>query len=250
MAVRRGRGWGMVAVVAVVALWFGLSLDERGRPAWGLPLSGVVIAVDAGHGGPDGGAVSAEGVAEKEVVLPVALYLRDFLQEAGALVVMTRETDTDLAAPGTQWLSRRKTEDLLARARLVDEKKADLLISVHANSIPSPRWFGAQTFYHPGREASGRVAALVQEELRAVLANTDRRPKRRSDLYLIRAVHCPAVLVEIGFLSHPREARLLADAGYQRALALAIYRGVLRYYAGEKPADDARGERIRDIINL
>lgn len=173
----------MAAVVAVVALWFGLNLDHRDRPAWALPLSGVVIAVDAGHGGPDGGAVSADGVMEKDVVLPVALYLRDFLQEAGALVVMTRETDADLAAPETKGLSRRKTEDLLARARLVNEKGADLLISVHANSIPSPRWFGAQTFYHPGREASGRVAALVQEELRAVLANTDRQPKRRSDLY-------------------------------------------------------------------
>src|SRR5690625_2868362 len=64
---------------------------------WSTPLSGAIIAIDAGHGGPDGGAVSKSGIIEKDINLAIALYLRDFLQEAGAVVVMTREKDEDLA---------------------------------------------------------------------------------------------------------------------------------------------------------
>lgn len=73
---------------------------------WNLPLAGKVIALDAGHGGPDGGAVSRQGVIEKDVNLAVTLYLRDYLQQAGALVVMTREGDYDLASPETKEIGR------------------------------------------------------------------------------------------------------------------------------------------------
>jgi N-acetylmuramoyl-L-alanine amidase len=115
---------------------------------WTLPLSGKTIALDAGHGGPDGGASSKEGVIEKDINLAITLQLRDYLQQAGALVVMTRETDTDLADPGTKGYSKRKTEDLHNRADMINEKNADMFLSVHLNSIPSPRWKGAQTFYY------------------------------------------------------------------------------------------------------
>ncbi|PYI50105.1 N-acetylmuramoyl-L-alanine amidase CwlD [Paenibacillus flagellatus] len=196
---------------------------------WTMPLSGKVIAIDAGHGGPDGGAVSSGGLVEKEVNLAISLYLRDYLQQSGAVVVMTREEDTDLAAEGTKGYSKRKTEDLLKRVDLIRSKKADMLVSIHLNSIPSPKWNGAQTFYFPTNAEGKKLAESIQGEIRANLNNTDRVPKTEDTFYLLKALDIPATLVEVGFLSNPQEARLMADAGYQKKVAESIYRGILRY---------------------
>ncbi len=133
---------------------------------WNLPLSGKTIALDAGHGGPDGGAESKEGVVEKDINLAITLHLRDYLQQAGALVIMTRETDTDLAEPGTKGYSKRKTQDLHNRAELINENHADLFLSVHLNSIPSQKWRGAQTFYYPNNPSNPNLAALIQLKLK------------------------------------------------------------------------------------
>lgn len=199
---------------------------------WSLPLSGMVIAVDAGHGGPDGGAVSKSGVVEKDINLAIALHLRDYLQEAGALVVMTRETDKDLADEHSK---RRKMVDLHRRALLVKSSDADLLISIHMNAIGSSRWRGAQTFYDVGAgEESKELARFIQEELIQNLENTDRVAKSTENVYLIRTAEIPAALVEAGFLSNPEEAALLADENYQKKVAAAIYMGILRYTSGEK----------------
>lgn len=196
---------------------------------WSLPLSGKIIAIDAGHGGPDGGAVSREGLIEKDINLSVSLYLRDYLQQAGAIVVMTREGDYDLAKDDTKGYSKRKTEDLKQRVRSIEEKGVDLFISVHMNSVPSNRWSGAQTFYYPNHEDNKAMAKFVQDELRTTLENTDRVAKTVNTIYLLKALKMPAILVEVGFLSHPEESALLGDDVYQRKVATGIYRGILRY---------------------
>lgn len=204
---------------------------------WSLPLSGKVIAIDAGHGGPDGGAVSRGGLIEKDINLAVSLYLRDYLQQAGAVVVMTREGDYDLADPNTKGYSKRKTEDLKQRARLIEDKKADLFISIHMNSMPSNRWSGAQVFYYPKQEENERLARFVQEEIRNTLANTDRTAKTVNTLYLLQTLKMPSILIEVGFLSNPQESALLGDDVYQRKVATSIYRGILRFESGEKAKD-------------
>ncbi|WP_054943991.1 N-acetylmuramoyl-L-alanine amidase CwlD [Paenibacillus ihuae] len=201
---------------------------------WSLPLSGKIIAIDAGHGGPDGGAVSREGLIEKDINLSVSLYLRDYLQQAGAIVVMTREGDYDLAQEGTKGYSKRKTEDLKQRVRSIEEEGADLFISVHMNSVPSNRWSGAQTFYFPNNEGNKALAGFVQDELRGTLENTDRVAKTVNTVYLLKMLKMPAALVEVGFLSHPQESVLLGDDVYQRKVATGIYRGILRYIS-EQP---------------
>lgn len=200
---------------------------------WSLPLSGKVIVLDAGHGGADGGAVSRDGIIEKDLNLAIVLYLRDYLQQAGALVHLTREGDYDLALPETKGYSRRKTEDLLQRADRARKQQADLAISIHMNSIPSPRWSGAQTFYSTKNEEGKRLASIIQTELRDMLGNTQRIAKKADTLYLLKTLDMPTALVEVGFLSHPEEASLLADEEYQRKVAASIYRGVLRYTSGE-----------------
>jgi N-acetylmuramoyl-L-alanine amidase len=200
---------------------------------WSLPLSGKVIAIDAGHGGADGGAVSRDGVIEKDINLAIALYLRDYLQQAGALVVLTREGDYDLAGSEVKGYSRRKTEDLQRRVQTIKEKHADLALSIHLNSIPSPAWSGAQTFFNPALPESERLAAVLQREIRETLANTNRTPLKNESVYLLKALDMPSALVEVGFLSHPDESKLLADEDYQKKVAAALYRGILRYASGE-----------------
>ena len=210
--------------------------DRSSWTTWSLPLAGTVIAIDPGHGGKDGGAVSADGdVVEKEVTLAISLYLRDFLIQSGAHVIMTREDDRDLASEEAERLRRRKSEDIRNRVKFVNEHTPDFLVSVHVNSIPSPRWKGAQTFYHPAYKKSGDMAYLIQDEIKRVLENTDRLPSKTNDVFLIREVECPAVLVEVGFVSNEAEAKRLRSVEYQKAMANAIYQGILRHYAGENP---------------
>jgi N-acetylmuramoyl-L-alanine amidase len=202
---------------------------------WTLPLSGKTIALDAGHGGYDGGANNQEGVLEKDINLAITLYLRDYLQQAGAMVVMTREEDKDLADKNTKGYSRRKTEDLLNRADYINERKSNLFITIHVNSIPSAKWRGAQTFFSSANTDSPNLAALIQDEIKRNLENTDRIAlKADKPVYLLKILKMPSALVEVGFLSNPAEARLLTNEKYQKKLAAAIYQGVLRYYAGEK----------------
>ncbi|WP_256762367.1 N-acetylmuramoyl-L-alanine amidase CwlD [Cohnella sp. WQ 127256] len=204
---------------------------------WTLPLTGKVIALDAGHGGADGGAVSRDGIIEKDLNLAIVLYLRDYLQQSGAVVQLTREGDYDLALPETKGYSRRKTEDLQQRANQVRKQKADLTISIHMNSIPSPKWSGAQTFYAAKNTEGKRLASDIQNELRVVLGNTQRIAKKADTIYLLKTLEMPTALVEVGFLSHPEEANLLADEEYQRKVAASIYRGILKFTSGdsEKP---------------
>ena len=197
-----------------------------------MPLSGKSIVLDAGHGGPDGGAVSRTGAIEKDLNLAIVLYLRDYLQQAGALVTLTREGDYDLAKPDTKGYSKRKTEDLLKRADKIGEQKADLTLSIHMNSIPSPKWSGAQTFYYSDNTEGKRLADDIQMEIRTSLENTDRIAKTNDTVYLLKTSKMPTALVEVGFLSHPGESRLLADEAYQKKVAAAVYRGILRYMTG------------------
>ena len=230
-------GWLKIAFVSFVILvaMYILLVQLPNTQTWKtltLPLSGKIIAIDPGHGKPDGGAVSKEGITEAEINLHIANYLRDYLQEAGALVVMTREDEHDLADPGMKGLSRRKRQDLFRRVELIEKKKAELLVSIHLNSIPSSRWHGAQTFYFPKNKENERLAALIQQEIRENL-QTDRVALKVDNVFLLKAVHIPAVLVEAGFLSNPEEARKLANKDYQKKVAATIYRGILRFVAGE-----------------
>ncbi len=231
---RKAIGW-LLAFFLLVVIFTYETPDHSSWSTWTLPLAGTVIAIDPGHGGADGGAVSRDGqVVEKTVTLPISLYLRDFLQQSGAFVVMTREEDKDLASPDEYRLRKRKSEDIRSRVKFVNENAPDFLISIHLNAFPSPKWSGAQTFYYPAFKESGEMAYLIQDEIKRVLGNTTRLPKKTDDVYLIREVECPAVLVEVGFLSNSEEARKLQTTEYQKAMANAIYQGILRHYAGEK----------------
>jgi len=240
----RGKLVATALMVALVVIVFTNQLPAaKTWTYWTLPLSGKVIVLDPGHGGPDGGAESREGLQEKEVTLQISKYLRAFLEEAGATVVLTRATDTDLASPATRGLSRRKTEDLKARAAIVRDTNPDLFLSIHLNAIPSERWFGPQTFYTLKHEGNPALAWFIQEELRTAVVDTHRQAKRIRNIYVLERSEVPTALVEVGFLSNETEAANLARDDYQKQLAAAIYRGMLRYASGEQaPIEPTAGD--------
>lgn len=196
----------------------------------GLPLAGRVIAVDAGHGGYDPGVMRDGLPPEAEINLAVSLFLREYLEQAGAMVVMMREDDRDLLTPEDEKSGgRRKPKDLANRVKLAREWGSQILLSIHVNSFPSPVWSGAQAFYYAPNEDSRVLSNLIQDEIARVLANTTRRPKPM-DYYLLREAAIPAAYVEIGFITNPGEAALLTKPEYQRKMAWAVYLGVLRYF--------------------
>lgn len=216
--------------LALLIYLFTMDIDfDNTEYAWGYPLAGQIIVIDPGHGGPDGGASSKEGLVEKDVSLAIAIYLRDFLEQGGAMVKMTRETDIELSTPEAKRQGRRKREDLKNRVHFINEAEADMFISIHLNAIDSPRWRGAQTFYHPQDTSSEQLAKAIQAELIRNLENTDRQAKKSQDIFMLRNAKIPGALVEVGFLSNPDEAALLSTAEYQKSVAASIYTGILLY---------------------
>ncbi|KAB7704644.1 N-acetylmuramoyl-L-alanine amidase CwlD [Bacillus aerolatus] len=227
------RGWkrmlavllGSAILIFVIQSW---GAERESWKPWNLPLSGKIVYLDAGHGGPDGGAGDKEAL-EKDIALVVTKKVRDYLQGQGALVLMTREKDVDLASPDTQSYRLRKTEDLKKRLSLINESKADLFLSIHLNAIPSPRWRGAQTFFAPHMQENKRVAKSIQEELVSNLENTQREAKAINHVYLLTYAEKPGALVEVGFLSNPAEKQDLLTEKYQDKVAASIYKGIMRY---------------------
>ncbi|WP_372508851.1 N-acetylmuramoyl-L-alanine amidase CwlD [Pseudalkalibacillus decolorationis] len=227
--------WGLIGLCAgllVYVIQHQLTSDHSWS-TWNLPLTGNIIVLDAGHGGLDGGAVGKGDILEKDVALKISVKLRDYLQQAGALVLMTRETDKDLANEDTKRLRNRKTEDLKKRAEIINTSGGDLFISIHLNAIPSPKWYGAQVFYNPAMEDNEKVAKFIQSEIRRNLENTTREAKPISNVYMVKTAEIPGALVEVGFLSNPNERELLKSELYQNKIAASIYQGILRYYAKE-----------------
>ncbi|KMY48248.1 N-acetylmuramoyl-L-alanine amidase CwlD [Peribacillus loiseleuriae] len=221
-----GVALGLIALFLIVTFKF---MENDSWNAWNLPLSGKIIVLDAGHGGIDGGA-TAENVLEKEVSLAVTLKIRDLLQEQGALVLMTRESDKDLADEGTKGVRNRKQEDLHNRVAFINESNADLFLSIHLNSIPSKKWKGAQTFYTGRFEENKKVAKFIQTEIIRNLENTSREAKTINQVYVMSNAKKPGALVEIGFLSNNEERENLIKESYQEKISAAVYNGVLRYF--------------------
>jgi N-acetylmuramoyl-L-alanine amidase len=218
--------------VGLVVLFFIIQFDfneNKTWTTWSMPLSGKVILIDPGHGGVDGGA-GDRPMQEKDIALSISIKLRDFLQQQGAIVLMTRETDRDLAPTDMKGYSRRKAADLKERIKIINNSDADLVISIHLNAIPSSRWSGAQTFYNSKMKENAKAAKLIQRELRVNLENTTRKAKPLNDLFILKHSEKPGVLVEAGFLSNPTEKMNLERDSYQEMVAASIYKGIIRYY--------------------
>lgn len=237
---RRLMKWGLwLAGLGLLFTLIGLPNleNEQAWTRWSLPLSGKVIVIDPGHGGPDGGASGKDDTEEKDITLIVAKKLQSYLQQSGAVVYLTREIDKDLAAGDTEGLSRRKAEDIRERLAFIHDKEADFFVSVHLNALSATQWHGAQTFYYPDSEEGEHLAKMIQSEMTHQLENTNRSALALNHIYLLKRAEVPGALSEIGFLSNEKERELLKKDDYQEKVAASIYHGILRYVT-EEPEEE------------
>jgi N-acetylmuramoyl-L-alanine amidase len=232
---------------------------QRPLPRPAPPARRLKIVVDPGHGGKDPGAIGAGDVVEKDVVLAIALQLRDRLQAADFNVVLTRDTDVFIPL-----------EERTARA---NAEQADLFVSIHGNASPNPRLSGVETYYlnttddratirlakmenglramtggAGGHDVALILSDLVQsykieesvalaEQMQKALIGTLRTHGwkandlgvKRGPFYVLVGAGMPCVLVEVSFLTHPAEAARLAQPGYQQAIAAGLLRGIQRF---------------------
>jgi N-acetylmuramoyl-L-alanine amidase len=184
-------------------------------------LKGKVIIVDPGHGGSNPGAVG-NNTRESDNNLAVALKLQDKLTRSGAKVIMTRSSDRTVAAEGSTL-----TQELAARVDLAEANHADMFISLHSNENTDTSIQGATTYYHS--DQSVNLAKAVQNSLIAVTGATDKGISQ-DNFYVIRTPTMPSVLVEMGFVSNPGEAKKLNTDAYRDQLAAGISKGISQYF--------------------
>ncbi len=186
------------------------------------------VVLDAGHGGEDGGAVSASGICEKDINLSLALLLRDLLEANGIRVVMTRTTDVLLYDRDTDYHGRKKAQDLAARRKIAEETENALFVSIHMNAYPATQYSGLQVWYSPNDSRSEELAKSIQQSVHLTLQPDNNRSVKpaTSSIYLLHHLTCPAVLVECGFLSNPEEAARLGSEDYQKELALLLFAAI------------------------
>lgn len=218
---RRDR-WFVLLLAALLGLVIPL-------PRWGdtdaafIRLPEQTLILDPGHGGEDGGAVSVSGAPESGINLAIALDLDQIMGFFGVRTVLTRREDVSIHDSSAKSLREKKISDLHNRAALINAVEHATLISIHQNAVSDGRCRGAHVFY--GDEIlAGPLARQIQREIRNALdPSNDREPQPApASVYLMNHVSCRAVLVECGFLSNPREERLLRDPGYQKKLAMVL----------------------------
>ncbi|MFY2563711.1 N-acetylmuramoyl-L-alanine amidase family protein [Corallococcus terminator] len=238
------------------------------------------IVIDPGHGGLKEGAKGPGALREKEVALQIAHRLRSKLEAAGGEVYLTRERDALVT--------------LTERVEMTNDHGADLFISIHANSMPTPRMRarteGVETYFLSAN-ASGEAAlavanrenaeapmsrvargdstlALILEDLVRTEAHSDSsrlayaihprlvartraadRGVQQAPFFVLSGVECPAVLVEVGYISHPEEGMRLGRDDYQEKLAEAISEGVLAFLRETRRRDAARPAQVAGPVS-
>ena len=199
-----------------------------------MPVTNKVIILDAGHGGIDPGKLSNDKlIQEKDVNLSITLKLRELLESSGAVVVLTREDDSSLyTEDGSKTIRQKYNENLKNRKKIIQESNANMFVSIHSNAFTESKYYGAQTFYPKGKEDSCELSKTIQNELKRVVDNTNNREmKATDDIYVLKDNEIPSVLIECGFLSNDKEAKLLNDEQYQEKIAWAIYVGIQKYFS-------------------
>jgi len=215
-----------VKVVATENGWDKV-VDKDGKVGWCnnsylkemFPLSGKTILLDPGHGGKDPGAISFSGKYEKYINLDVAYNLKENLEALGATVYMTRSGDTYI-----------KNDQ---RGRMADKLDADILLSIHHNSLNNSDYFGLSTYYNTINYKSTEYGFDLAEAIymNAVTVNGVYRDGILDRNYeVLRETNTPAALIEIGFMSNPAEEMNLHSSSFQNIIVEKIANGIVDYF--------------------
>lgn len=179
-------------------------------------LKDVVIAVDAGHGGKELGAIGCCGDKEKDINLAIAQNFKKELELRGAKVVMTREDDSDVS--------------LKERVKTAKANEAVLLISIHANALPDckdPLKNRGTSVYYYHNQAKPLAESILKEMTTQLGTQNDK--VRQGSLALVRPTSSVSVLIEVAYMINPDDVILLTDKTFQQNCAKAIADGIEKY---------------------
>ena len=186
-----------------------LALGLLRSTAFSAAFSFSTVVIDAGHGGKDGGAVW-NGLLERNLTLDVAKRLDAVLRAKGLRTVMTRKTNS--------------TVELATRAAIANRTRSSVFVSIHFNACRDRSASGIETHYRSSRGRS--LAGFIQRSLDRSVTGAN-RGVGYADYKVLRETKMPAVLVECGFISNKKEAKLCASPAHRQKLAEAIAAGLL-----------------------
>lgn len=184
-----------------------------------------IITIDPGHGGSDSGAVGPNGYTEKEGAFAISQKVASILNQSGAKVVMTRDSDVDVYGPNAS-----ARNELQARVDVGNNANSDIFVSIHCNAFVNPAANGTQTFYYGSSYQGQRLAQSIQEKM--IEANGLRdRGISTCNFYVVKHSYMPAVLIETAFITNYDEEALLSDDEWQTIMAKAIAEGINEYFS-------------------
>lgn len=184
-----------------------------------------IITIDPGHGGSDSGAVGPNGYTEKEGAFTISQKVASILNQSGAKVVMTRDSDVDVYGPNAS-----ARNELQARVDVGNNANSDIFVSIHCNAFVNPAANGTQTFYYGSSYQGQRLAQSIQEKM--IEANGLRdRGISTCNFYVVKHSYMPAVLIETAFITNYDEEALLSDDEWQTTMAKAIAEGINEYFS-------------------
>jgi N-acetylmuramoyl-L-alanine amidase len=190
-----------------------------------------VIVIDPGHGGIDGGA-SLNGLVEKDINLDISLKIRDYLEQEGFSVIMTRQLDVSLEGLSNTRGSR-YIRDLTARVDKINNSSARMFLSIHVNCyLKNPKVDGSIVFYDKSFKENKILAYCIQRALNNMAIGGKRRTAhdpKIGDYFILRNSRIPGAIVETAFISNRTEWNLLKQDKFRDDIAKNIVKGVKQY---------------------
>lgn len=198
------------------------------------------VVIDCGHGGPDGGAIGADGTCEKDINLALGFALREILVQNGYRVIMTRTTDDFICDDHTASLREQNVSDLHNRLKIAENVPDAIFISLHMNNFHDPQYSGSQLFYSPNHPQSKVLSESIRQRLVAGVQKGNQRALKEMDssVYIIYNATMPALLLECGFMSNPEELNRFKDKEYRSTFAFSVFLGIQDYMTGEKNGEE------------
>ncbi|MBQ2275432.1 MAG: N-acetylmuramoyl-L-alanine amidase [Lachnospiraceae bacterium] len=176
-----------------------------------------IVVVDPGHGGEDPGS-AYNGIVEKEVNLQVVNKLYSYMMEEEHIkVYYTRQSDVTLSGQ--------------KRIQFANEVGADFYISIHCNYVDRPTPNGTEVLYSETSDESKQLAEIALEEMTQALGLKKRGLVKGNGIYIIRNAKMPIVLLELGFISNEKDAKVLTDSEKQKELASSIVTVIKKGYS-------------------
>lgn len=184
------------------------------------PKPGNLVFLDAGHGGPDPGAIG-NGINEKDITLPVALKTGEILKRHNVDVRYSRTTDTSVSG------TTNSSVELSQRANMANSVNADVFVSIHCNSFKDGSAHGVETYSYPGSVKGAVLAKCIQDSVLESGLYTADRGTKTANFAVLRQTKMPAALIEMAFIKNKQDSDLLKYK--QNEFAQAIAEGILKY---------------------